>query len=153
PLGTHVETFTKQGLVGELNTYLMVPRAPGGYLGVRDHKDGKYSLYLRGGAEWQFDAEGRLAAVKNGDVTVRYRWDKEARLHLIEGWHDDAKKASIELTYDGKGRLAAAVGSNKQTVRYGYDNEMRLARVQRPDGVAGYRYQGGLVTKLLHDGK
>src|SRR5262249_49642775 len=114
---------------------------------------GKVSLYLRGGAEWQFDADGRLSAVKNHGLTVRYRWDKGGRLSVIEGWHDDAKKAWVELTYDRNGRLAAAVSSAKQTVRYGYDNAGRLARVQRPGGVAGYRYQGGLVVKVLHDSK
>jgi RHS repeat-associated protein len=152
PLDSFSETFTERKLVAAVNAYLLAPRSSRDYLGILERPDGTASLYFPDRREWQFDGAGRLAAAIQREVTVKYRWDKNGRLDAIEGWLEGTKKASIQLGYDGDGRLTTARGSDSQAIRYDYDSSGRLSRVKRPTDSCGYRYEEGRVMKVLHNG-
>jgi RHS repeat-associated protein len=152
-LGTHAESFTEEKEVPEARGRLVVPRASLEYLGVGGGDGGGSKLLFRDGRTWQFDREGRLWAVWQGALTVKYIWSEDGRLAALEGWYGSEKRADIRLRYDDQGRLASAWGSDGAEVRYTHDGAGRLARVAGPRGVLSYHYEQGRVSRVLRDGK
>jgi RHS repeat-associated protein len=152
PLGTWNESFRDYKQVPEFKASILVPRSSLELIGLIPLREGGAALYFRDGRRWFFDDDGRLVRMVKGPLTMHYRWVDE-RVTAIEGWLGGVKKADIRLEHDAQGRVVSANGSSGARVRYLYNADQQLRKVQRSGQVYEYGYQGGLVHRISHNGR
>ncbi|MBI4606438.1 MAG: RHS repeat protein [Planctomycetes bacterium] len=153
PLGGAAAEFREQRLVPEAGRTLLVPSAPGPYLGIATEPGGRKVLLLRSGSQWHFDADGYLIAAFDEGRQVTYHWDAGHRLRRIEARGGAGGQAAITLAYDeASGLLLSAEGTNGEKVEYRYEGGS-LISASSAGRTTTYQYTGGLVTGVYHDGK
>ncbi|NEZ55827.1 DUF4114 domain-containing protein [Adonisia turfae] len=105
------------------------------------------------GRDWHFDPQGQLLGWVEGPVAAAYKRNSQNQIATIEGWYDNTKQATIELTYNTNGQLESATGSNNSFVDYGYNAAGQLASVTGTNISLEYTYsEQGLVTGIQKDG-
>ncbi len=100
---------------------------------------------------WRFAADGRLAAMTDGEGTIEYHYDaEEGRLASVDrrGGHP------IRYSYDEAGRLATLEIGTFYRIAWTYDFLDRLVRLETPAGPVNYDYQSGQgqVVRSLPNG-
>ena len=122
---------------------------------VRHSRLGESRVVLLGdGRRWHFNDTGLLAAIEDADLLTVYQRDSAQRVVRIETWRGASRAASIGLDYDARGRVSAAGASDGSRVRYLYDKDGLLERVESNDRAKHeYAYRNGLVSRVRRAGQ
>jgi RHS repeat-associated protein len=109
-------------------------------------------LMRKDGGAWHFTTDGKLVAIeKNGFRTVYLIDPNNGRLTQIAGLLGPQRLATIDLSYDGQGRLVKATGKSsrgEQEIEYEYGSDGKLSYVLSDQGKLGYRHNGPLVSSV-----
>lgn len=99
---------------------------------------------------WQFDQDGLLASMMDGEGKVNYRYDKRKRLTAIERMGTPA----ISYGYDDAGRISELRVGDFYHIARTYDFLGRLSSINTPVGTIRYEYRPaeGLVIRSLPNG-
>ena len=101
-------------------------------------------------ATWQFDQDGLLTSMIDGEGRVGYRYDKRGWLTMI------GRKGSptIEYDYDETGHISEMRIGDFYTITKAYDFLGRLSSIKTPAGTIKYEYRPGegLVIRSLPNG-
>jgi len=99
---------------------------------------------------WQFDADGKVEAMKDGEGEVAYHYDNRGQLNAV----DRKGSAPIKYSYDDAGRQVELNIGNFYRITWTYDFLGRIANIQTPAGIISYNYQTGqnTVVRLLPNG-
>lgn len=159
PLSSVHATFQEILMVPEVGAELMVTHDSDDILGLGPaHLPGKRlggklnAVLFRGGAQWLFDENGRLAARVQAPFTEIFRRDGEGRVTRIEGWIGDELEGRIALSYDEHGQLSSAEAVGQET-SYSYNDEGFLTEVDGPTEKSRYVYSKGRLVRVLQDGE
>jgi RHS repeat-associated protein len=91
---------------------------------------------------WQFDADGKVETMKDGEGEVAYHYDNRGQLNAV----DRKGSAPIKYSYDDAGRLVELNIGNFYRIAWTYDFLGRIANIQTPAGIISYNYQTGQNT-------
>lgn len=139
------------------NSQLQTPVKECGFFGLADGSPTYLNiptlkLLRKDGGTWHFTTAGKLAAIENnGFRTVYLTNPKNGRLTQITGLLGSQRMATIDLSYDGQGRLVKATGKNsrsEQEIEYEYDSDGKLSYVLSDLGKLGYTHNGPLVSSV-----
>ena len=157
PLNSLYACFSRVEEVPALNnSQLQTPVKECGFFGLADGTPAFLNvptrkLLRKDGGVWHFTRDGGLVAIdKNGFRTV-YLTDQDGRLSQIAGLLGQQKMASIDLSYDDRGRLEGATGRSyhgDQKIGYEYNTAGKLSYVLSAQGKLGYQYTGPLVSSV-----
>lgn len=91
---------------------------------------------------WQFDADGKVETMKDGEGEVAYHYDNGGLLNAV----DRKGSSPINYSYDDTGRLVELNIGNFYRLAWTYDFLGRIANIQTPAGIISYNYQTGQNT-------
>jgi RHS repeat-associated protein len=159
PLNTLSARFDRRRFVPEVKGELLVADSSPEILGLARGSDDRIGfeteeVIFRDGQQWHFDKSGNLAARIQGPIAVIYRRgsDVSQEITRFEGWYGHERRSDIRITYDEKGRLKKASGSDDQEVAYFYNSDGELSRVTKRTGELTYAYHNGCLIKISRDG-
>ena len=91
---------------------------------------------------WQFDADGKVETMKDGEGEVAYHYDNRGLLNAVD------RKGSSPITYkyDDADRLIELNIGNFYRIAWTYDFLGRIAKIETPAGIISYNYQTGQNT-------
>jgi len=91
---------------------------------------------------WQFDADGKVETMKDGEGEVAYHYDNRGLLNAV----DRKGSSPINYSYDDAGRLVELNIGNFYRITWTYDFLGRIANIQTPAGIISYNYHTGQNT-------
>ena len=99
---------------------------------------------------WQFDENGKLSSMKDGEGEVTYQYDNHGRIIVVVRKGEPA----VQYSYDTAGRLSELKVGDFYRIDRTYDFLGRIAAIDTPAGRISYEYLAGqgMVVRSLPNG-